>query len=165
MLISLKSLNKCNFGCHSSLKRKTFGYTSEKNPFNERYWTVTQTGESNCPGSSESTSMCISVQPDSKNNLGCPGEGRSSTVLILMLFIDLRGLLNLTGSFLLHIFHNVIHCVSITLVRACAFTCWLTACYWSHSEINMSLTRKPVTPHRCNKIILVIMCSDDDRNQ
>lgn len=51
--------------------------------------------------------MCISVQPGSKNNLGCPGEAGSSSVLMLVLFIDLQGLLNLVGSFLLHIFHNV----------------------------------------------------------
>lgn len=51
--------------------------------------------------------MCISVQPGSKNNPGSPGEAGSSLLLMLVLFIDLRGLLNLVGSFLLGIFHNV----------------------------------------------------------
>lgn len=78
-----------------------------KKPFNDRYWIVTPTGKSNCPSWGGGTSMCISVQPGSKNNPGCPGEASSSSVLMPVLFIDLQGLLNLVGSFLLHIFHNV----------------------------------------------------------
>lgn len=148
-----------------SQKRETFDYRSEKNPLNDSYWIVTPTGKSNSPISRENTSMCISVRPENKNNPGCPGEGSSSTVLMLMLFIDLWGLLNLVGSFLLRIFHNVIHRASITLVRAYAFSCWLTAFYWSQTEVNMSLTHGPVTPRRYNKTVLVITHSNDDRNQ
>lgn len=46
---------------------------------------------------------------------------------MLILFIDLWGLLNLVGSFIVRIFHNVIYSASIALVRAYTFSRWLTA--------------------------------------
>lgn len=42
-----------------------------------------------------------------------------------------------------------------------ASTCWLTAFYWSRSEANMYLTRRPATPRRYDRIVLV----NDDRNR
>lgn len=123
VLIRLKppkrnAISRATAALRSSLKSETFGRGGEKNPFNDRYRIVTPTGKSNSPSSREST--CISVQPARKNDPGCPGEPSSSTILMLMRSIDLRGVLNLVGSFLLRIFHNVIHRASITPVRAYA---------------------------------------------
>lgn len=42
-----------------------------------------------------------------------------------------------------------------------AFTCWLTAFYWSRSEANMYLTHRPATPCRYDRIVLI----NDDRNR